>query len=205
MPLNPVLVISHHNCDAKLPSLVTPLSITDLSPFSDNELLTISNVKDDLREYYIIPEGKEDASLLNANQISLLQLTAPVRFHNLDFSLVRDDFIMNDVISMRTSRQESPLSSEDIPLSVKALYTKLRDYCDMNREGRVISRYRLDSIVLNMKRILPLKIDVEPMCLMLSREWLIWGSRANFYDDDKREVMEDRIGEGYDSLMCMAI
>ena len=92
--------VSHRNRGNKLPSLVTPLSITDLSPFSDNELLIISNVKADLEEYYIIPEGKEDALLLNANQIDLLQLTAPVRFHDLDFSFISDKFIMNNVISM---------------------------------------------------------------------------------------------------------
>ena len=44
----------------------------------------------------------------------------------------------------------------------------------------------------------------DPVCMMLSKDLLIRGMSA-CYDDDEREVVEDKIEEGFDSLLRLAI
>ena len=64
--------VSHRNHDTKPPSIVTPLSIHDLSPFTDDELHTISVINDTLRDCCMISQEKEDASLLSASKVIFL-------------------------------------------------------------------------------------------------------------------------------------
>ena len=90
------------------------------------------------------------------------------------------------MILMQASRQESLLSSEDIPLSVKSLYYKLREYMDTSREGRAIARYRLDAILVGLKKIPPPPENIEPSYTILSKEFLIDGMGIGYYDNDKR-------------------
>ena len=117
--------ISPRNRNVTPPSVSNSSCTDDLPPFSTEDLLQISIVKHSLRDYYAIPNGKEDASLLNLNQINMIR-SSIYRFNDLDFSFCDDDFLWQNVIVMRASRQESSLSSDDIPFSVKASYSKLR-------------------------------------------------------------------------------
>ena len=106
----------------------------DSTPLSSNDLLKISVAKDSIRKYYRISEMKGDASQLSLRQINLVRMSID-RFNNLDFSSCEDVFLWTHIIPMRASRQESSLTDEEIPLSVKVSYSKLREYRRTNREG----------------------------------------------------------------------
>ena len=64
----------------------TIASVDDLPLFSADDLIKINIVKDSLREYHTIPEGKEDASRMNAEQINMIKSSSLLRFHDLDYS-----------------------------------------------------------------------------------------------------------------------
>ena len=68
----------------------------------------------------------------------------------------------------------------------------------------MMERYRSDASLLGLQKMLLPSVDTEPKCMMLSKEWLIQGMSAG-YDDDEREVLEDKIDEGYNSLLRLAI
>ena len=173
-------------------------------PLSDEDTLKISDVKSSLRDFIRIPEGKEDASRLSMDQLDFVRSDLS-RFHELDFSFCDDEFIWENVIPMRASRQESSLSEDDIPLSVKMSYRRLREYRDMSRDGRMMEKYWSDAMLVGLTKIPSPLLDNKPVCLMLSKECLIRGMRTGCYSDDEREVVEDKIIEGYDSLLRLAI
>ena len=123
-------------------STITPQSHLrkDSTPLSSDDLLKITVMKESIREYYRIPERREDASRLSLGQIVFVK-ASPDRFNNLDFLFYEDDFLWTHIVPMRASRQESSLTDEEIPLSVKASHSRLRAYRDTNREGRMMERY----------------------------------------------------------------
>ena len=41
--------------------------------------------------------------------------------------------------------------------------------------------------------------------MMISKEWLVQGMRVGCYTDSEREVVEDKIDEGFDSLLRLAV
>ena len=181
-----------------------PTNSTNMPPFTSDELLKISIVKNTLREYHQIPQGKEDASRLSVDQLHIIRSTL-TRFYSLDFSFCADDFLWENVIQMRASRLESSLSNEEIPHLSKGSYRLLREYRDMSREGRTVERYKSDTFLVSLEKIPFDPLDQNPTCMMLSKSMLIRGIRNGLYSDDDREVMEDKVEEGYDSLIRLAI
>ena len=146
--------------------------------------------------------GKEDASRFSAEQIHVIKSNL-TRFHDLDFSFCPDDFLWREIVPMKASRIDSSLTREEIPLLVKSLYAKLRNYRDTNKEGRMMERNRSDVYVVGLKMIhCP---SSHPSCMMISKEWLIQGIGKGQYDDAEREVVEDKIDKGFDSLLFLGI
>ena len=114
--------------------------------------------------------GKEDELRFSAEQINETQSNLS-RFHDLDFLFAPDDFLWRDIVLMRASRKDLSLTREETLLLVKCSYTKLRNYRDTNKEGRIMERNRLDTLVVRLK-ILTFPSS-HPSCMMLSKEWLI--------------------------------
>ena len=71
----------------------------------------------------------------------------------------------------------------------------------MIRDGKMIERYWSDAMLIGLTEIHSLLVDLNPVCLMLSKDYLTMGMRTGCYTDDEREVTEDKIDEGYDSLL----
>jgi len=129
---------------------------------------------------------------------------SPLCFHDLDFSFCDDESLWTSIIPMRASILESSLSSEKIPVSSKASYSRLREYQDTNREGSTLARYRSDAVLLGLQEICSPSVITDPTCMMISKDALIRGM-GKYYDDDDREVVEDKIEEGYESLIRLGI
>ena len=79
---------------------------------------------------------------------------------------------------MRASRQESSLSLDEIPLSVKSSCYRLREYRNISRERRMIERYRSDASLVDLNEIPVPPLDLGPICMMLLKEYLIRGMDA---------------------------
>ena len=152
-------------------------NIKDLPPFTEDDLLHITNVKASPREYISLPLEKEDASQFNVNQLNHIR-TMLQRFNALDFSFCLDEFLWSHIVPMRASRPESSLTDEEIPLFVKGSYHKLRTFRDTCREGRVMEAYRSDTFVLALKKLPLPSVKNMPSCMMISKEWLVQGMRV---------------------------
>ena len=63
----------------------------------------------------------------------------------------------------------------------------------------MMERYRSDSVMIGMKEIVSVADDI-PSCMMISEDLIIRGMGGG-YDNDEREAIEDKISEGFDSLL----
>jgi len=127
-----------------------------------------------------------------------------LRFNDLDFSFCDDGFLWTSIIPMQASRLESSLSFEEISVLSKASYSRLREYRDTNREKRKLARYWSDAVLLGLQKITSPSVIADPTCMMISNNVLIRGM-GKYYDDDDREVVGDKIKEGYESLIRLGI
>lgn len=133
-------------------------------------MLKVSMVKNSLRDYYQIPAGKQDLLQLSTEQISIINST-PSRFHDLDFFFCPDDFLWKEIIPMRASIKYSLHTIKETPLLVTGSYSKLYDYQDTNKEGRLMERYQSNAASIGLQRMTT-PLFGTPSCMMISKEWL---------------------------------